>query len=110
MRYLRFVIRNYRAITQPLEIDVARHSLMPIIGVNECGKTTILHAIFAFDFLNDKLNDNGRHLKDTRNLYQTGTRGGRIAAVIEISKDEYAEVLADLEVPATMTAALKTHR
>ncbi len=49
MEYGKFWIRNYRAITGPLEVDVARTPLVPIIGVNECGKTTILSAIFAFD-------------------------------------------------------------
>jgi predicted ATP-dependent endonuclease of OLD family len=68
MRYLTFTIKNYRAITGPLEIDVNKKTLIPIIGINESGKTTILQAIFSFDYYNDEFNQEGRHLKDTTNL------------------------------------------
>jgi len=88
MQYERFIIRNYRAITGPLEINVARDSLLPVIGVNESGKTTILHAIFAFDENNDSLNDGGRHLKDTANLYKTSSPSSRITAILQTSTDE----------------------
>ena len=71
MRYLRFTINNYRAIVGPLTIDVSKPKLMPIVGVNESGKTTVLHALFAFDHFNDEMNDDGRHLRDTANLYRT---------------------------------------
>ncbi len=71
MRYKKFIIRNYRAITGPLVIDLDKKSLVPIIGINESGKTTILHAIYAFDCFNDKFNEGGRHLEDTVNLYRT---------------------------------------
>ena len=60
MRYKQFVINHYRAITGPLKIDVDKRTLTPIIGVNESGKTTILHAIFAFDYYNDGLNGGRR--------------------------------------------------
>ena len=54
MKYRRFTITNYRAIKGPLGVDLHRTPLIPVIGINECGKTTILHAIVAFDFINDK--------------------------------------------------------
>ncbi|HEX5702918.1 MAG TPA: AAA family ATPase [Pyrinomonadaceae bacterium] len=99
MRFRKFTIQNYRAITGPLVIDLHKQSLTPIIGVNECGKTTILHAIFAFDFFNDSLNDNGRHLKDTTNLYRTSSPPPRITAEIELSEEEFVERLDDIKEP-----------
>jgi predicted ATP-binding protein involved in virulence len=92
VRYKRFVINNYRAITGPLEIDRERRALTPIIGVNESGNTTILHAIFAFDYNNDRLKG-GRHLKDTSNLYRTSSPSAVIEALVEISKPELDEVI-----------------
>jgi len=82
VHYKRFLIKNYRAITGPLEIDVEKRALTPIIGVNESGKTTVLHAIFAFDCFNDHLNDGGRHLKDTSNLYRTSSPPATIEATL----------------------------
>lgn len=84
MQYLKFRIENYRAITKPLEVDVSRHPLIPIIGVNESGKTTILHAIFALDGANDHLND-GRHLEDTENLYSLESPPALVTAVIDLN-------------------------
>jgi energy-coupling factor transporter ATP-binding protein EcfA2 len=69
-----------------MEIDIARDSLIPIIGVNECGKTTILHALFAFDNNNDNLND-GRHLQDTTNLYRVSPPHPTVSARIELTFD-----------------------
>lgn len=93
MRYLKFTINNYRAINGPLEIDLDRKSLIPIIGINESGKTTILQAIFAFDYYNDELNENGRHLKDTTNLYRSSSPPAEIEAEIEATKSEVASAL-----------------
>lgn len=96
MRYLSFTIRNYRAITGPLTVELEKRSLIPIIGVNESGKTTILHAIFAFDADNDDLNDDGRHLRDTSNLYRTNPPTAQISARITISEAELHKCLNDL--------------
>ncbi len=98
LRYSQFVIRNYRAIRGPIEIKVEGGSLTPIVGVNESGKTTILHAICAFDYYNDKLNDGGRHLKDTANLYRTSSPPAVIEAVIELSRAELNEAISTCEV------------
>jgi len=93
VRYRSFTIENYRAITGPLTIEIAKNPLLPIIGINESGKTTILHAIFAFDSFNDTLNDNGRHLKDTANLYKTSSPTPRISAIIDLSRDDLLEAI-----------------
>jgi energy-coupling factor transporter ATP-binding protein EcfA2 len=93
MRYKRFVIRNYRAITGPLEIRVDKGTLMPIIGVNESGKTTILHAIFAFDHYNDESND-GRHLNDVMNLYRSSSPAASVEAEVETTPSELRKIFA----------------
>lgn len=95
MRYLSFTIENYRAISGPLTIDLKRRALLPVIGINESGKTTILHAILAFDHFNDS-HDGGRHLKDTRNLYRTSSAESLITAEIETSPDELRMILTEL--------------
>jgi len=69
---------------------------MPIIGVNESGKTTILQAIFAFDSLNDGLNGR-RHLRDTSNLYRTSSPPATIEAVIEMTRNELSDAISDCE-------------
>jgi AAA15 family ATPase/GTPase len=70
MKYLAFEIENYRAITDTVRVDLSRSSLVPIVGINECGKTTVLQAIFCFDFVNDSEYE-GRHLTNIKNLYRT---------------------------------------
>jgi energy-coupling factor transporter ATP-binding protein EcfA2 len=92
MRYISFTIKNYRAITGPLVINLDKKSLLPIIGINESGKTTILQAIFAFDSYNDEFND-GLHLKDTSNLYLTSPLPALVEAQIEITNDEMQQML-----------------
>jgi hypothetical protein len=104
MRFTAFTIKNYRAITGPLVIDLTKKTLLPIIGINESGKTTILHALFAFDLFNDSLND-GRHLEDTSNLYRTSSPPATIEADIEIS---VAELRAELDTLEKSADALKT--
>jgi len=92
MQYKRFIIRNYRAITGPLEINVATNPLIPIIGINECGKTTILNAIFAFDKYADALND-GRQLEDTHNLYGTAPTTPIVSAEISLQTKDFVRAL-----------------
>src|ERR1043166_4913719 len=108
MEYKRFWIKNYRAITGPLEINVERSPLIPIIGVNECGKTTILSGIFAFDSYSDGLND-GRHLRDTHNLYRTDTAPPVISAEISLTSADFITALTE---PGTgeFASAAKTYR
>jgi hypothetical protein len=67
---------------------------MPIIGINESGKTTILHAIFAFDYVNDDQNEDGRHLNDVENLYLTSRPVPEVAAEVELSVEELKYAIA----------------
>nr|DAK45194.1 MAG TPA: putative ATP-dependent endonuclease [Caudoviricetes sp.] len=53
MKYKKFRIKNYKAI-KDLTIELDNQNLLPIIGLNETGKSSILQAIFAFDCFNDK--------------------------------------------------------
>ena len=52
MKYISFSIEHYRAIKEKITINLAPR-IIPLVGVNECGKTTILQAIFCFDYFND---------------------------------------------------------
>ena len=94
MQYSKFVIKNYRAIKGPLEIDL-KNKIVPLVGINECGKTTILQAIFAFDFANDELNS-GKHVKDISNLYALEDDKCEIKAVVDASKEELTSIIKDL--------------
>lgn len=99
---MKFIIENYRAITGPLVLDIYKHSLTPVIGINECGKTTILHAIFALDWMNDKLN-RGRHLEDVSNLYELGEKDSLISAEIELTWWEFHRSLTETKCKAIPT-------
>jgi len=35
MRFKKFIVNDYKAVSNNLEIDVTKHSLLPIIGINE---------------------------------------------------------------------------
>ena len=93
MKYKKFSINNYRAIKGPMIIDVENTRLMPIVGINECGKTTILKAIYCFDYANDK-NYQGKHLASLDNLYTTTTNEEhRIDASISTDSKEFKSAL-----------------
>ena len=84
MEYIEFEIEHYRAIEKPLFISLNKTNLIPFVGINECGKTTILQAIYCFDFVNDEEYE-GRHLKDTNNLYLINDTEALITAHIKVS-------------------------
>lgn len=95
MKYNKFIINNYKAIKGPLEINISNTNLVPLIGANECGKTTILQAIYSFDYANDKEND-GKHLLDIRNLYSPGNNMAcEIEAYISIKKNDFLNILSE---------------
>ncbi|MDY6072148.1 MAG: AAA family ATPase [Bacilli bacterium] len=95
MKYNKFIIKNYRAIEGPLEIDIKKNKLVPLIGANESGKTTILQAIYAFDYANDKEYE-GRHLKELRNFYNPGSNiNATIDAEISIRKTDFLNYISD---------------
>jgi len=88
MKYLAFRIWKYRGIAKELIINLENNSLVPLVGINECGKTTILQAIFAFDSVNDNEYD-GSHLIDTLNLYHTSDNSHPyVGADIQVTRPE----------------------
>lgn len=94
MKIQEYRITNYKAI---FDISLSlNYSIIPIIGVNEAGKTTILQAILAFDKNRDKLNS-GVHL-EYQNKYSTkDTKDCRISAKIVLDKKEIRELITYLE-------------
>ncbi len=99
MKYKQFKIIKYKSISKPIIIDIKRNKLLPIIGENECGKTTILKAIFAFDYFNDKM-INGDHLANVKNQYHPAdNEPSKISAVIELDdgdKIDYLEFIKEI--------------
>lgn len=96
MNYNYFEIIKYKSISKRLRIDL-KNKIIPIIGVNECGKTTILKAIFAFDYFNDNLN-NGQHLQDVINLYNPyDEEPAVIEAEIDLNKEEFKDIVQNLQ-------------
>ena len=94
LSYLAFEIVRYRGVREPIRIDLTKRSLIPIIGVNESGKTTILHAIFAFDYYNDRLNNGGRQLQDTFDLNDAfGSNDAEVCAEVELPPDVLKDAL-----------------
>lgn len=93
MQYKRFVIREYRAIDSAT-IAVGNR-LIPLIGVNESGKTSILKAILCFDRESDK--QNGREHLEYQNNYKTTDHNCSITAEIVIDpKTDLDSVVAEL--------------
>ncbi|WP_368293692.1 AAA family ATPase [Dehalobacter sp. TBBPA1] len=89
MRYKKFCIRNYKAI-EDLAINLNRN-VIPLIGVNESGKTSILQAILAFD--KDKDNILGGGHANPKNKYKTTQASCQLIASIEIeNEDEFRSI------------------
>lgn len=94
MKIKQYQIRNYKAI-QDTTIKL-NYSINPIIGVNESGKTSILHAILAFDKNRDKVNS-GLHL-EYQNKYSTKTtKDCKISAFINLNNKELQELKDELQ-------------
>ena len=92
MRYKSFVIENYRAINKKLTVDLEKR-IIPLVGINECGKTTILQAIFCFDSSNDN-EYKGKHLEDLSNLYETDhSNPAMVTACIETTPAELESIV-----------------
>lgn len=102
MGYKKFIIKGYKGIVSNVTIDLEKSSLVPIIGINECGKTTLLEAIFAFDRFNDDAN-NGRHLENIENMYSTTDNDVKVEAEVEVQYHEFAEILNELQEELTST-------
>lgn len=93
MEYVKFQINQYKGIKGPLELDISKNRLIPLVGINECGKTTILKSILCFDYINDSV-DEGRHLERLQNLYSAKTgEKPRISAFIKTDKKEFLDFI-----------------
>lgn len=95
MKIHSFTIKKYRAI-ENVYVPISS-TLIPIIGVNESGKTSVLQAILAFDKLKDNYNK-GEHL-NYKNKFNLGNQpAAEILAKIEIdSQHELNEIIAALD-------------
>lgn len=89
MEFKKFIIENYKAIDNT-ELTL-NSTLIPIIGINESGKTTVLEAILCFDKSKDKYNK-GRHL-EWKNKYQPSKGPAVISAEAIINTDNDLENL-----------------
>lgn len=111
MKYKKFCIKNYKAINEPIEVNLDK-KLLPIIGVNECGKSTILKAIYAFDCFNDNDNESLQHLS-VENLYELSHNSpAEITASISITEEEIKEILkegaySEKRIPPSVSKKLK---
>lgn len=97
MKYTSFEINGYRAIDQAI-VKVG-NSLIPVIGINESGKTTVLQAILAFDKDKDRYNG-GQHLVH-KNRFEVGDKECQIIADVLIdSESELDEIALELKLEA----------
>ncbi|MCM3758720.1 ATP-binding protein [Sporosarcina aquimarina] len=90
MKYIGFQIKNFRAI-EYIEVQIS-NSLIPIIGINESGKTSVLKAILSFDKLKDNYNK-GEHLT-YKNKYTYKNVESTIVASILFETEEEVEKIA----------------
>lgn len=89
MEFKKFIIEKYKAIDfTELQLN---SNLIPIIGINESGKTTILEAILCFDKTKDGYNK-GRHL-EWKNKYLPSKGPAIISAEAIITSDKDLEQL-----------------
>lgn len=107
MEYIKFEITQYKGIKGPLDIDISKNRLIPLVGINECGKTTILKSIFCFDYINDKAYD-GNHLERLENLYSSETgEQPKICAFIRTSKKEFLSIIDKIKEDGTKVNILE---
>ena len=77
MKYKSFEIEKYKGIdidtsSPTLKIKLQEGKATALIGINECGKSTILKAICAFDYRNDDKNEQYKHLSTLKNRNKAG--------------------------------------
>lgn len=97
MRYISFSVENFKGIKGPLSIDVQKYPFLPIVGLNESGKSTILEAIFAFDSFNDRENE-GRHLENIRNVWDSGQAPApKVTAIVHVEPGELLKAIQDAD-------------
>lgn len=77
MKYTSFKIEKYKGVdntegSMSTSIKLQKNKSTALIGVNECGKSTILKAIYAFDFRNDANDTQYKHLTTLKNRNKAG--------------------------------------
>lgn len=77
MKYKSFEIEKYKGIDiseglPRVIIKVEENKAIALIGINECGKSTILKAIFSFDYRNDEQDNLFKHLQVLKNRNKAG--------------------------------------
>lgn len=92
MEIKKFIIHSYKAIEKDLVVDLSQNNVLALIGLNECGKTTILKAITAFDARCDKFKDDYGQFNDLDKKYiaagnRTNTQFS-ISAVLTIEEKD----------------------
>ncbi|MEL4105553.1 AAA family ATPase [Oscillospiraceae bacterium WX1] len=103
MKYTRFDVKYYKAI-ENITINLSKN-VIPLIGINESGKTSILHAILAFDKDKDTLMD-GLHI-DAKNKYKTVQAECKLFAyVLFVDQAEFNEI--GQEISLSMDSPLYT--
>ena len=75
-----------------VSLTVEEGEFIAVVGTSGCGKTTILQAIFAFDYANDELNG-GKQVKEISNLYALEDELCEIKAIVNISKEEFVALI-----------------
>lgn len=93
MKYIKFTINNYKAISSPVTLNFSKTNIIPIIGVNEGGKTTLLKSVYCFDYRNDTYTDTFNHLKNVGNIYVLKSKNANITAYIEGNTTEILAIL-----------------
>ena len=91
-KYLKFIIEKYKAIDQPLEVNVTNNGVYPILGINESGKTSILQGILAFVYYGDEEDSKYKHLTKVGNLYKQ-TKEAKVTAEIELSIETLENII-----------------
>lgn len=121
MHYKKFTIHNFKGIDGPICVDVEKYPFLPIIGLNESGKSTILEAIFAFDSFNDTEYE-GRHLHNVHNIWALGSSDPVVTAEVSVEPGELSKAIKDAGLeqefndspgdidPSTFTGALSISR
>ncbi|MFK7951684.1 MAG: ATP-dependent endonuclease [Ekhidna sp.] len=92
LSFQKFSILNFKGI-ESVEIDLAKNSLVLLLGLNESGKTTILKAVEAFSFLNDPDQEyNPKFFTTIRKKSAVGSsESAKITATIKID-DKLSEI------------------
>jgi|SRR5690554_1982552 len=94
MKFTRFEINKYRAIDR-IVVDL-NHQILPIIGVNESGKTSILQAILCFDKNQDKANK-GDHLEYENRYPGIRKENCSITAHIQLNESDFEKLYESLK-------------